>query len=287
MNISQLKAFAVSFTVIACLVLTGCGADSSAGSRDTWGQADATELDLNSKIPGRVLTVEVREGDRVEAGQLLATIDARDIDAKRAAAQAQVQAMEAQAEQARANLEWIRTDLERYRSLYEQDAVPAQAYEGYQTKYTVAQATYAQALAGVQAAREQLNQVDVALDETQIRAPFGGVVVTKYVEPGALVSTGMPIIALQNPTDNWVKLQVPETDLSAYAVGDRVTLQGRDGKLEIDGTVTEISRKPDFATSRATSERGDATDIITYTVKIRTDSEQVRPGMRFKIIARK
>lgn len=287
MKISHLKALVFSLCLIISLTLAGCGSDSPSAARDTWGQADATELDLNSKIPGRVLTVNVREGDRVEAGQLLATIDARDIDAKRAAAEAQVQAMEAQAEQAYANMEWLRTDLERYRALYEQAAVPAQAYEGYQTKYTVAQATYAQALAGVQAAREQLNQVDVALDETQIRAPFNGVVVTKYVEPGALISTGMPIVALQNPTDNWVKLQIPETEISDYALGDRVTLQGRDGKLEIDGTVTEISQKPDFATARATSERGDAGDIITYTVKIRTDSDQVRPGMRFKIVARK
>jgi HlyD family secretion protein len=132
-------------------------------------------------------------------------------------------------------------------------------------------------------AQAALQQVDVALDETEIRAPFDGIITSKYVEEGAMVSQGMPIVAIQDPLDNWVNLKVKETDLSKYFIQQVIKLQGRNSQLLIDGTVIDISKKPEFATYRATDERGD-TDIITFNVKIQVNSDKIRPGMRFKLV---
>ena len=60
-------------------------------------------------------------------------------------------------------------------------------------------------------------------------------------------------------------------------------LIGRDGKTEVTGTITDISKKAEFATQRATSERGDETDIVSFNVKVQVDSEVLRPGMRFRL----
>lgn len=60
-------------------------------------------------------------------------------------------------------------------------------------------------------------------------------------------------------------------------------LIGRNGDLQLDGTIVDISSKPNFATYRATSERADAQDIITFNIKVQTNSLKVKPGMRFRI----
>lgn len=98
-----------------------------------------------------------------------------------------------------------------------------------------------------------------------------------------MVSQGMPLLALQDPVDNWLNLKVRETDLSRYTLKRPVKIQGRDSNLILDGTIVDISKKAEFATYRATNERGD-NDIITFNVKIQINSDKVRPGMRFKLI---
>ena len=112
---------------------------------------------------------------------------------------------------------------------------------------------------------------------------FDGVVTEKYVEEGSMISNGTPLVAVQDPTDNWVDLKVPETQLADFAVGQDITLVGRDGKTQVTGTITDISKKAEFATQRATSERGDASDIVSFNVKIQINSPVLRPGMRFRL----
>ena len=98
-----------------------------------------------------------------------------------------------------------------------------------------------------------------------------------------MISNGTPLVAVQDPTDNWVDLKVPETQLADFAVGQDITLVGRDGKTQVTGTITDISKKAEFATQRATSERGDASDIVSFNVKIQINSPVLRPGLRFRL----
>ena len=135
----------------------------------------------------------------------------------------------------------------------------------------------------VEQAEATLQNIEVSLDETEIRAPFDGVITQKYIEEGSMISNGTPLVAVQDPQDNWVDIKVPETELSKYAVGQQVKLIGRDGKTEVTGTITDISKKAEFATQRATSERGDETDIVSFNVKVQVDSDVLRPGMRFRL----
>ena len=121
------------------------------------------------------------------------------------------------------------------------------------------------------------------MGETVITAPFDGIVTTKYVDAGAMVSTGMPIVGLQDPSRNWVNFKVKETDLDKYELNSEVTLYGRNKDLQVKGTIVDISQKPSFATYRATSERGDDQDIITYNVKVQVNDPRIRPGMRFRM----
>lgn len=317
----------------ASMLLTGCAKQAAVTkSQEVWGRAEAKELDVNSKIAGRVLELLVKEGDTVKKGQIIARIDNRDLVAKANQAQAGIDALQAQLSQAGtvtslqdrtvqeslnsaqaqlAKAEFDRNqslkDYNRFKELFDQGAVAQQVLDNYQLKYQVAESTYAQAQSAVSAAQASLLQtqinkdnelatknkvaqaeaslreVQVYIDETQIVAPIDGIVTTKYVEAGEMVSTGTPIVAVQDPLNNWVNIKVKETELEQYKLQDTVALIGRDDKLKLEGKIVDISKKPEFATYRATNERGDS-DIITFNVKIQVNSDQVRPGMRFKLM---
>lgn len=323
----------VAYFILAVLVasiLGGCSVGTTA--KEVWGRAEAKEVDINSKIPGRVLSLTVKEGDLVEKGQILARIDNRDIIAQANQAKAAIQAMEAQRVQAStatslqgqtapsavdaataqlnkaaSDLNLAEADYKRYSKLVKSGSISRQLFDTYEARYEGAKSGYEQAeinltraksgllqismsqdneatIQGrVQQSQAALQQVEVALDETVIKAPFSGIVTAKYVEEGAMVSSGMPLVAIQDTEDNWVNIKVKETELSKYQVGQPIELQGRDGVLRVQGTIVDISKKPEFATYRATNERDD-NDIITFNVKIKVNSDKLRPGMRFKII---
>lgn len=212
---------AVSCLVLAALLAAGCSLQKEEASDELWGRADAKEIDINSKVAGRVISLRVKEGDQVQKGEVIAYIDQRDLLAQKK----------------------------------------------------------------LEAAQAQLQQIEVSLDETEIKAPFDGVITAKYVEEGSMISLGTPLVAIQDPTDNWVDFKVPETKLNDFHVGDVLQLQARDGVTRVQGTITDISQKSEFATQRATSERGNDTDIISFNVKVQVDDPVLRPGMRFQYMA--
>ena len=313
------------------MLCAGCGKTANA-DQTTWGRADAKEIDVNSKIAGRVVELLVKEGDTVQQGQVIARIDKRSLEAQKAEAEASIKALRAQqaqaavttnmqsgttasavseaqaaTDQARADLALAQADHDRYAELLAEGAVSQQTFEQFDTKYKTAQAAYEQSKAAVRQAQAgtlqtdasraneealamqiekaeaTLQNIEVSLDETEIRAPFDGVITQKYIEEGSMISNGTPLVAVQDPEDNWIDIKVPETKLSKYYVGQEVTMIGRDGGTKVTGTITDISKKAEFATQRATSERGDETDIVSFNVKVQVNSDVLRPGMRFRL----
>lgn len=281
--INNSKRCIVGVMLIAALAISGCDKKDNPDDSTVWGQADATEVSINTKIPGRVVDLYVQEGVRVHKGDVLAQVDAREVSAMNAAAKAKISAAKAARLQAEANLDQARRDLARYEELYRAGAISRSMYENLQSKCDILAAACEQAEANVEASTEAFNQSAVNVGETVITAPFDGIVTTKYVDAGAMVSTGMPIVGLQDPSKNWVNFKVKETDLDKYKLNSEVTLYGRNKDLQVKGTIVDISQKPNFATYRATSERGDDQDIITYNVKVQVNDPRIHPGMRFRM----
>lgn len=325
-----IQSVAALSIMLLSIVLNGCSFKQS--QAEVWGRTEAREVDINSKIAGRVVELLVKEGDSVKKGQVIARIDNREIIAEVNQAKAGEQSIAAQLNQATTNtglqdqtlqaaltvakaklataqsqLDLTESDFNRFSKLVDSGAISQQTFESYRSKYNVAMAAREEAQAGVisaeanlaqgKANREneevlrskiaeasaQIEQTQVSLDETEIRAPFDGIITAKYVEVGAMISTGIPLVSIQDPKDNWVNIKVAETDLSQYQIGKHIQLEGRDKELKVEGDIVDISKKAEYATYRATNER-DKQDIITFNVKIQVDSDKIRPGMRFKLI---
>ena len=91
------KIFSVVILTIFSLSMFGCGDNQAAKESEiTWGRADAKEIDINSKIAGRVVNLLVQEGDEVSKGEILAQIDKRDLMAQKAQLEANIAAIQSQ-----------------------------------------------------------------------------------------------------------------------------------------------------------------------------------------------
>jgi RND family efflux transporter MFP subunit len=182
---------------------------------------------------GKVNAVNVRSGDRVRTGQVVARVDASGYQAGLSQARAGLaaasdneRAAEAQLAAARSRLELARTTAGRMAQLYAQGAISRQQRDETMANLAAAQAGVAQAQAGRSAsanvsaeARSGVVAASVPLDNATLTAPFDGVVTAKFVEPGAVVGPGSPVLTIQNTDDLELDVAVPNDDVAALVPG--------------------------------------------------------------------
>lgn len=167
---------------------------------------------IASRLTGYVQALHTHVGEQVKAGQLLLTIDNRDVEAQVAQARAALS-------QARASLADAKFNYERYANLYKQDAVTRQQYENMKRNYAVAQA-------GVKAAEAQLAQANAQRAYADVRAPFAGTVTARFIQQGDLATPGKPLIEIQSPGELEVHTQISNTAYAALKLGDPVQVVG-------------------------------------------------------------
>jgi HlyD family secretion protein len=157
---------------------------------------------VSSKASGRLLELRVREGSRVKEGELIARLDAADVSAAMLAAQAGVNQAVAGGQQAQANLRSAQielanaeSELQRSLSLQQQGFVSTQAVDAAKRRTDAARATVAAAQAGIASAQgalasaqAQMQVQQVNRNNTEIRAPFEGVVLVKNANVGDLIT---------------------------------------------------------------------------------------------------
>jgi membrane fusion protein (multidrug efflux system) len=208
-----------------------------------------------TRIPAPLLTVEVVENQTVKAGQVIATLDPKDVDsniekadAKHSEAQSALVLNEAQIAQAQAQVQAVesqlalaRTDKARYQALYERQSLPRQKYDQALTAEKVIQAQLlaaqkqvaaTQGLLGV--SRAKVGTAQAALDQARLQrtyctvvAPCDGIVSRKMAEPGMVVAPGQPLLAIVplGQSDVWVEANFKETQLAHVKPGQKVILR--------------------------------------------------------------
>ena len=180
-----------------------------------------------TKASGRLELLNVQEGSRVKKGDLLARIDARDVEAQLAAAQANVGVARAAIASAEADQRNSAIELRRSRDLVSQSFLSASALDTAVSRDERATAAINNARAGLQAAIANVNNAKVAVDFTEIRAPFDGVVVTKSANVGDIVTPFSSAVDSKGAVVNMadlstleVEADVSESSLSKIVVGE-------------------------------------------------------------------
>ena len=243
-------------------------------------------VDVQADIMGRIVELNVEEGDVVQRGQILLRIDPTQYEAAVARAKAAVSEALAREAQARANLLQAERMLARYHALRTQDSnfVSQQALEEAETEVRIQRELVEAARHGVEQARAALGEAEDHLGKTIIRAPIDGVVTRLAVEEGetAIVGTmnnpGSLLLTISDLGLMEAVVRVDETDVPKIEVGDsaRVTIDAFPRRSFV-GRVVKIGHsavRPQGTTATQTTQ-GQAVD---FEVVIRL--EDPPPGLR-------
>ncbi|WP_238037469.1 efflux RND transporter periplasmic adaptor subunit [Psychrobacter sp. Ps6] len=287
------------------------------------GQMQMQQTSIAAKVAGRIANIMVTEGDTVTVGQQLIEMDSPEINAKINQARAGKQIAQSQLDKAengarpqeiaQAKAAWqankAASDLaentyQRVNRLYEEGLMARQkrdeAYAQYlatQDQTEAARLQYDLALEGARsedksAATAQVAQVDAQLDEAlaakeeaNLKSPIAGIVDNVIVSAGEVIGQGVPLLTLVDTNDQWVVLNVTESYLNQFAIGQTFTgtipaLSSADKPYNKQFTVYATSTLSDFATWRPTN-NDDGFDVRTFEVKARpsTPDTRIRSGM--------
>ncbi|HEU0264709.1 MAG TPA: efflux RND transporter periplasmic adaptor subunit [Geobacterales bacterium] len=221
---------------------------------------------IAARIPGAVSSVLVREGERVRKGQLLMTIEAAESAAGSAGAEAGVIEAQRGLDEAIARRKLSDATFERFRTLYEAQAVTKQEFETREMEKNLAEQGVARAEARLVQAREGARALATVAGYRRITAPLAGIVSGKSVDVGMTVFPGMPLMTVEEEGGYRLEASVSESLLGKVKTGDRITLAIDEAAPNLSGRVAEVVPVVDPASR-------------TFIVKIDLAGKGLRSGM--------
>jgi RND family efflux transporter MFP subunit len=212
------------------------------------------EVDVSSKLVGRVDRATIREGSRVKAGQILFALDANDQRVLVTSAQARVAAARARAATARAQLAEIVQQHDRERKLAETGAIAPATADDLAARARSLEEQARATEADVKASEAEVNALSTNLANTTIRSPIDGTVVTKPLQPGDVVTAGTPMAKLADFDSIVVETDVAEGRLHLVRPGKpcEIVLDAYPDK-RWRGEVVEVSPQLNRAKATATA----------------------------------
>jgi membrane fusion protein, multidrug efflux system len=184
------------------------------------------ETAIGSKLLARVVEVNLKAGQKVQAGDVLIRLDDTDLRAKLQQAKAAVTSAEAIERQTAA-------DERRYSQLVESKTVSRQEYEKSATAFRSAEADLLRA-------QESVKEVQATLDWATIRSPIDGTVIDKNVDVGDMVTPGKMLVTLFDPTHMQLVASVRESLTHRLQVGQSIGVQIEGLNKQCNGTISEI-----------------------------------------------
>lgn len=282
------------------------------------GTVECTTCKASSKVPGRIAEMKVKQGERVEKGQLLYTLSTPELDAKlqqaeavRSAAKAlddkavagarsqQIESALNMWQKAQTGKELAKKTYERVQNLYRDGVVPAQKLDEAKANYDAMVATesaahsqYRMAVEGarkeekvaaaaqVRQAQGAVKEVESYINDAMVYAPISGEVSTLISEEGELVGSGYPVVTILDLNDVWITFNIKETMLPKIQMDKQIEAYIPALDKSVVLKVTYIAVQADFATWNATRTQG-GFDIRTFAVKMKPVDKLagLRPGM--------
>ena len=166
---------------------------------------------VSSRIMGTVTSLKVREGDRVHAGQLLLTIDDRDIREKVKAAKEGYEEAKKGLEAAKENRDLVDVTFRRYGNLYTEKALTGQELDQIRTRKKIADIDYEKAQAGLRRAEAGVKEAEVYQGFGQVTAPVTGTVTAKKIEAGSMAVPGNPLMNIEDDSSYRIEIKGNET----------------------------------------------------------------------------
>lgn len=182
---------------------------------------------ISTRLMGYITKIYVKVGDKVKEGQLVATIDSRDVMAKRA----QSQAMVTEAEEAFKNAE---KDYKRYQELFNQQSASEKELENMKLQYTSSKAR-------LEASKQARAEANAMLSYAQIKAPYSGTITQKNADEGSMATPGMTILTLEQAGELRIRAILPENSIGNINRGDQVLVSIKSADKAFKSRINELS----------------------------------------------
>ena len=216
------------------------------------GYIESTQVNVTTRMPGRIMKILVDEGDTLKEGDTVAILDTREILANK--------------EALTAKLRNIAVNKRRLENLYKAGAIPQQKLDEITTGYEMLQA--------------KIKALDTRITDMTITSPIDGIVNVKVLEENQMMPPGMPVVIETDPYSIWARFSIPESYLNQINLGDIFTLKTNTKGLDFKAKVIQILPMASFATHTPTTTR-DERDVRTFDIKmlILDNQNQCKPGM--------
>jgi HlyD family secretion protein len=250
------------------------------------GRFEATEVDVATKVAGRLAELGPREGDWVEAGAVVGRLDADDLQAQFKAAEALVVQAQKAVDETRAGVRKSKADavlagktLKRSEELVGRGFISRNKLDSDQTGMEGAMAGMAQASsrvaeaeAAVATAQARADSLRATLNDTSLKAPIAGRVLYRLAEPGEVLAAGGKALTLVDLTDMFMTIYLPTEKAGQVAVGAeaRIALDALPGQA-IPAKVSFVAAKAQF-TPREVETRTEREKLM-FRIKVRADPD--------------
>ncbi len=226
-------------------------------------------VEVVPKTGGRLVSVNVRLGDPVRRGQLIAKIEDREIVEQVNQAEASHQVAQATIRQREADLKLAETNLERSRNLFERQLLPKQTLDDNEARYASSAAQLDLARAQFQQSSARLEELKITLANTRVISPVDGFVGKRHVDPGAWAAQNAPIASVVDISSLRLVANVVEKDLRVVLVGAAATVEvdAYPGE-QFQGRIARIAPVLDPATRTAEME-----------IEVPNGTGRLKPGM--------
>lgn len=264
------------------------------------GRLEAEQVEIATKYPGRIATVLAKEGQMVDAGEIVARMDTAELEAQLHAAEAQVRRAEQEENQAKALI--VQRDSERTFAKQQLDRATALVDKGWSTKekldqrvneiktaqaaYDTAIATRDAATAAIAAGQSEVARLKAQLDDSVLVAPKRGRIQYKLAQPGEVLSAGGRVLTLLDLSEVYLTVFVPARVAGPLTIGDeaRVILDPLPGYV-FPAQVTFVATEAQFTPKMVETE--EEREKLMFRVKLTIDPElrtryenQVKTGIR-------
>ena len=258
------------------------------------GRIEGKEINLSSKVQGRITKLYKRESDRVRAGELLAELRPDEFLAQFKSAKEEVEAAhqtkllaESYLLKSRVKLEQAKRDLERFEKLYKEGVISKRdlelaelSYESALAEFGVNERFISQAEAKYKSALQRLKEVEVIYKETKIYAPSNGVILSRPAEEGEVINPGQTIYTMVDLQKLYVKVYIPEPDLGKIKLGQpaRIYVDAYKERY-FNGTITRIYEQAEFTPKNVETKEERVKLVFGAEVFVDNKEELLKPGM--------
>jgi len=250
------------------------------------GRIETTQIDISAKLAGRLLDISVEEGDIVEKGQLLATLDTKELDAKLQEALAYVEQAKQSKNYANAivtqresELHLATTNYNRSKTLYKNKSIPLVELQRDETTFQTAQAALVaskaqviSANAAINAAKAQVETIKVRIDESKLYSPIKGRILYKIAQNGEMISSGGRVLVALDLMNTYMTIFLPTSQAGLVDIGSeaRIVLDALPN-VAIPATVTFVSPQAQFTPKEIETQT--EREKLMFRIKIKIDSK--------------